>query len=395
MLFFQNSQILFAIFFFFYYGYLGIVSPFLSLYFDQLGFTAIQISLLMSMLQITRIIGPMFWGWLSDLRQDRIGIMRITALISLFVFSGIFFFKTFFALMIWMFVLNLISSSLTPLGEAATVHALQKTNSFESRYGKLRLWGSIGFMAAVFTGGYWFEWMGIETLPAVALVILLFVTITTFKLWEPPLDKKKLERGQLRSIIKQPEVMWFFSSTFWMIFAHSSLYVFYSLYLQKLGYGKETIGLFWMIGVGAEVIYFYFQKQVYQVLSAQKILRLTFILGVIRFVVIAFIPTFWPLLIVQLFHAATFAAHHSASIRLMQNWFHGSTQARGQALYTTIAYGLGGTIGGIVAGWVWEGLGPNYAFMLSAFACVVGYICIAQSAKRAKPIAPIFTSLSN
>ena len=91
MLFFQNSQILFAIFFFFYYGYLGIVSPFLSLYFDQLGFTAIQISLLMSMLQITRIIGPMFWGWLSDLRQDRIGIMRITALISLFVFFGYLF----------------------------------------------------------------------------------------------------------------------------------------------------------------------------------------------------------------------------------------------------------------------------------------------------------------
>ena len=128
MLFFQNSQILFAIFFFFYYGYLGIVSPFMSLYFDQLGFTAIQISLLMSMLQITRIIGPMFWGWLSDLRQDRIGIMRITALVSVFIFLGIFFFKTFFALMVWMFVLNIISSSLTPLGEAATVHALQKTN---------------------------------------------------------------------------------------------------------------------------------------------------------------------------------------------------------------------------------------------------------------------------
>ena len=367
----------------------------MSLYFDQLGFTAIQISLLMSMLQITRIIGPMFWGWLSDLKQDRIGIMRITALLSLFIFLGIFFFKTFLALMIWMFVLNLISSSLTPLGEAATVHALQKTNSFESRYGKLRLWGSIGFMAAVFTGGYWFEWMGIETLPAVALVILIFVTITTFKLWEPPLDKKKLERGQLRSIIKQPEVMWFFGSTFWMIFAHSSLYVFYSLYLQKLGYGKQTIGLFWMIGVGAEVIYFYFQKQVYQVFSAQKILRLTFILGVIRFVVIAFIPAFWPLLIVQLFHAATFAAHHSASIRLMQDWFHGSTQARGQALYSTVAYGLGGTIGGIIAGWVWEDFGPDYAFMLSAVACILGYLCIAQSAKRAKPTAPIFTSLSN
>ena len=350
MLFLQNSQILFAIFFFFYYAYLGIVSPFLSLYFDDLGFTAIQISLLMSMLQITRIMGPMFWGWLSDLRQERIGIMRITALVSLVVYLGIFYFQTFTALMIWMFVLNIISSSLTPLGEAATVHALQKSNSFESRYGKLRLWGSIGFMVAVFVGGYWFEHFGIDTLPAIGLLLLVLVTLTTFKLWEPPLEQKKLERGQLRSILKKPEVMWFLSSAFWMIFAHSSLYVFYSLYLQNLGYGKQIIGLFWMVGVGAEVVYFYFQKKAYQFFSPNRIIGLTFALGVVRFLVIAWIPEFWPLLIVQLFHAGTFAAHHSASIKIMQEWFHGPTQARGQALYATVAYGFGGTVGGLLLG---------------------------------------------
>lgn len=396
MLFLQNSQILFAIFFFFYYAYLGIVSPFLSLYFDDLGFTAIQISLLMSMLQITRILGPMFWGWLSDLRQERIGIMRITALVSLVVYLGIFYFQTFTALMIWMFVLNIISSSLTPLGEAATVHALQKSNSFESRYGKLRLWGSIGFMVAVFVGGYWFEHFGIDTLPAIGLLLLVLVTLTTFKLWEPPLEQKKLERGQLRSILKKPEVMWFLSSAFWMIFAHSSLYVFYSLYLQNLGFGKQIIGLFWMVGVGAEVVYFYFQKQAYQFFSPNRIIGLTFALGVVRFLVIAWIPEFWPLLIVQLFHAGTFAAHHSASIKIMQEWFHGPTQARGQALYATVAYGLGGTAGGIIAGWVWEGISPSAAFVLSALACVIGYYSIYRSGKGGKPLPiPQTTSPSN
>ena len=147
-----NSQSRFALFFFFYYGYLGIVSPYLSLYFDAIGFTAIQISLLMSMLQITRIMGPFAWGWLADFRQDRIGIMRVTAVISLILFTGIFYLQSFWPILLWMFLLNTFSSSLTPLGEAATLHALQKENAFESRYGKLRLWGSIGFMFAVFAG---------------------------------------------------------------------------------------------------------------------------------------------------------------------------------------------------------------------------------------------------
>ena len=95
-----NSQSRFALFFFFYYGYLGIVSPYLSLYFDAIGFTAIQISLLMSMLQITRIMGPFAWGWLADFRQDRIGIMRITAIISLILFTGIFYLQSFWPILI-------------------------------------------------------------------------------------------------------------------------------------------------------------------------------------------------------------------------------------------------------------------------------------------------------
>jgi PPP family 3-phenylpropionic acid transporter len=380
----KNSQYLFAIFFFFYYGYLGVVSPYFSLYFDHLGFTAIQISLVMSMLQITRILGPMFWGWLSDHRQDRIGIMRITGLLSLIIFCGIFYFHSFIGLLVWMFVINTFSSSLTPLGEAATIHSLQKTNNFESHYGKLRLWGSIGFMLAVFIGGFWFEAYGIDTMPWVGFVILIFVTVATWLLWEPAMEKRELVKGELRSIVKKPEVIWFFSSTFWMVFAHSTLYTFYSLYLQNLGYGKQIIGLFWMIAVGAEVLYFYFQKHAYQRFNPNRILGFTFILGAIRFLVIAYFPSFWPLLIVQLFHAGTFAAHHSASIHLMQKWFKGSTQARGQALYTTMSYGLGGTFGGVIAGVIWEEFGPSVAFAVSALACVFGYFSIRESAKLAK-----------
>jgi MFS transporter, PPP family, 3-phenylpropionic acid transporter len=381
---FKNSQYLFAIFFFFYYGYLGVISPYFSLYFDHLGFTAIQISLVMSMLQITRILGPMFWGWLSDLRQDRIGIMRVTGLLSLFIFLGIFYVHAFVGMIIWMFVINTFSSSLTPLGEAATIHALQKKNQFESHYGKLRLWGSIGFMLAVFAGGFWFEAQGIQTLPWVGFVILLFVTAATWMLWEPPLEKREMIKGQMRSIIKKSEVLWFFSSTFWMVFAHSTLYTFYSLYLQKLGFHKQVIGLFWMIAVGAEVLYFYFQKFFYNRFDPYRILGFTFLLGIFRFLVIAFYPSFWPLFIVQLFHAGTFAAHHSASVLLIQKWFKGSTQVRGQALYTMSSYGLGGTMGGVVAGWIWEDYGSKAAFITASFACVLGYLSIMQSARHTK-----------
>ncbi|MEI7532637.1 MAG: MFS transporter [Betaproteobacteria bacterium] len=372
----------FATFFFFYYGFLGIVSPYLSLYFDHIGFTAIQISLLMSMLQITRILGPFAWGWLADFRQNRIEIMRLTSLMSLILFLGIFWVNSFTYFLIWMFLLNTFSSSLTPLGEAATLHALNQDNQFVNRYGRLRLWGSIGFMLAVFLGGFWFEDQGISTLPWVGLGLITAVAICAWCLWEPPITTQPMERGQLRQIMKKKEVIWFFSSAFWMIFAHAALYVFFSLYLEKKGYGKQVIGFFWMIGVGAEVLFFYFQKWVYGKLRAEQIISWACGFGVIRFLIVAYLPEFWPLIIVQLLHAFTFAAHHSASIQILQKWFKGSTQARGQALYTTISYGLGGSIGGVAAGWVWEHLGPEHVFAMAAGACFISLLSIQRVIKR-------------
>lgn len=375
------SHYTFAAFFFFYFGYLGIVSPFMSLYFNHIGFTALQISVLMSMLQFTRIIGPFAWGWFADHRRDRIGLMRVTVILALIVFLGIFVSNQFYFLLAWMFILNTFSSSLTPLSEAVTIRALQKENAFESKYGKLRLWGSIGFILAVSVGGFWFEKSGIETLPYVALALMCGVVVSTWTLWEPPHEVYERQKGEILSILKKPEVMWFFTSSFCMIFAHASYYVFYSLYLTKLGYGTQTIGLFWMLGVLAEVLFFYYQRFFLAKFGAQKILAACFIVAALRFATIAYLPIFGLLLLMQIFHAMTFGAHHTSSLRFLQQWFNGSTQARGQALYTSISYGIGGSVGGFVAGWVWDVLGAEHVFGLSAIASVIGYFAIKQSIK--------------
>jgi PPP family 3-phenylpropionic acid transporter len=372
---------IFSTFFFFYFGYLGIVSPYMSLYFNDIGFTAIQISVLMSMLQVTRIIGPFAWGWFADYRQDRIGLMRVTVVLCVIIFLGIFVSNQFYFLLAWMFVLNTFSSSLTPLSEAVTIRALQKVNAFESKYGRIRLWGSIGFILAVSGGGFWFEKFGIATLPYVALFIMCGVLVSTWMLWEPPHEPHEKQKGEILTILKKPEVIWFFSSTFCMIFAHASYYVFYSLYLSKLGYGTQTIGIFWMLGVLAEVLFFYYQRFFLEKFGAQQILVACFLVAAMRFATIAYLPIFALLLFMQIFHAMTFGAHHTSSLRFLQQWFNGPTQARGQALYTSISYGLGGTIGGFAAGWVWDVLGAEHVFGLSAIASLLGYFAIKQSIK--------------
>ena len=375
----------FGSFFFLYFAYVGLVSPYASLFFLDRGFSVIEIAALMSMLQITRIVGPFSWGWLSDYLSNRIGIIRFCACLAAIIFLCIYFLQSYIGFFIWMFVLHTILSSLMPLGESATIHALYKDNSFDKRYGRLRLWGSIGFIAMVLLAGELFQRKTIELYPIVGTVVLGLLALITFCLREPKMERRRMVKGELLVILFNPDVRWFLVSGFFMIFAHASLYVFYSLYLAGLGYDKFQIGLFWALGVFAEVVFFYFQSKVLSRLDAEVILQATFGIGVIRFVLIAFMPITSVLIVAQLMHAGTFAAHHSAANKLLQRWFTGPVQARGQALMATVSYGLGGTLGGLVAGWIWEASQPRDVFVMSAFACGLAGMAIQKLRPRRYP----------
>jgi PPP family 3-phenylpropionic acid transporter len=375
----------FGSFFFLYFAYVGLVSPYASLFFLDRGFNVIEIAVLMSMLQITRIVGPFSWGWLSDYLSNRVGIIRFCACLAALVFVCIFFLNSYLAFFVWMFVLHTILSSLMPLGESATVHALFKDNSFDKRYGRLRLWGSIGFIAMVLVTGELFQRKGIELYPIVGMIVLSLLALITFLLHEPKMERRKMVKGELLVVLFNPDVRWFLLSGFFMIFAHAALYVFYSLYLSNLGYNKFQIGLFWALGVFAEVIFFYFQSKVLSRLDAEVVLQASFGVGVVRFALIALYPLTPVLIFAQILHAGTFAAHHSAATKLLQRWFTGPLQARGQALMATISYGLGGTLGGLCAGWIWDAFQPRDVFVMSALACGLAGMAIQKLRPRRYP----------
>ena len=375
----------FGSFFFLYFAYVGLVSPYASLFFLDRGFNVIEIAVLMSMLQITRIVGPFSWGWLSDYLSNRVGIIRFCACLAALVFVCIFFLNSYMAFFVWMFFLHTILSSLMPLGESATVHALFKDNSFDKRYGRLRLWGSIGFIAMVLVAGELFQRKGIELYPIVGMIVLSLLALITFLLHEPKMERRKMVKGELLVVLFNPDVRWFLLSGFFMIFAHAALYVFYSLYLSNLGYNKFQIGLFWALGVFAEVIFFYFQSKVLSRLDAEVVLQASFGVGVVRFALIALYPLTPVLIFAQILHAGTFAAHHSAATKLLQRWFTGPLQARGQALMATISYGLGGTLGGLCAGWIWDAFQPRDVFVMSALACGLAGMAIQKLRPRRYP----------
>ncbi len=362
----------FALFFFAYYGYVGVFSPYASLYFADKGISATQIGVLMSLMQVMRIFGPNLWGWVADHTSQRVRVLRLTSIAAAIVFCGMFWGQTFLYFFIVMVLLNLFTSAQGPLSEALMLSAMRGDLT---HYGRLRLWGSVGFIAAVMVSGQLLDWFGIGLVPWISLLLLALVAFASIRMREEGAVHHAHDTPSVRSLLQRREVIAFFASTFLMVAAHASLYVYYSLYLSQIGYSKTVIGLMWSLGVVAEIAFFYWQAPLFRRLGVRLLMLASLAIGIVRFMMIGLgAESLVLLLFAQVLHAATFGVHHSASVATMQRWFAGPLQARGQALYISISYGLGGTAGGLLLSACWDTFGAELVYLLAAAMCAVGWL---------------------
>ena len=372
-----KQSLTFGLFFFAYYGYVGVFSPFASLFFAQRGMSATQIGVLMSLMQVMRIFGPNLWGWIADHLHARVSVLRLTASVATLLFAGMFFASSFWTFFWVMALVNLFTGAQGPLSEALM---LTEMRGDLTHYGKLRLWGSVGFIVAVTITGELLDRFGVGLMPAIAMALLGMLVIVSLRLHESEPAQSTQVPISMRSILRQREVIAFFISTCLLVAAHASLYVFYSLYLEQHGYSKTLIGLMWSIGVVAEIGFFYFQAPIFRRFGVRFLMMASLLLAVIRFLMIGLCAeSLIGLVIAQVLHAASFAAHHSSSVAMMQRWFSGRLQARGQALYISISYGVGGSVSGLLLSLIWDNYGAQSVYLAAAIMCGIAVIAAALS----------------
>ena len=70
-----------------------------------------------------------------------------------------------------------------------------------------------------------------------------------------------------------------------------------------------------------------------------------------------------------------------ASVALINRWFSGTRQVRGQALYLSLAFGVGGFLGALASGAAWEAIGPAWTFTAASGAAATGLLLLARRAK--------------
>jgi len=364
-----------SLFYFTYFAMLGAYAPYFGLYLKQHQFSPTQIGALLALAPVVRMMFPALWAWVADHHQIGRALVLLSTTGATVCSVGLLFAHSFGWLFLTLLLVNVFWCAALPLVEASTFRHLRGRLG---DYGRIRVWGSLSFVAAVALLGPLLDALGMASLPWAILLLFAAMTATAWLLPPDRAPAVHADHEPLRRTLLRPEVLVLFAACFLMSASHGPYNTFYSIYLVDEGYTKTEVGLLWALSVVAEILVFLWMPAILRRFSIPAVIAFSLACAVVRFLVIGWaVESAWAVGLAQLLHAATFGAHHAAALAAIYYFFRGRYQARGQALYSALGFGAGGALGMFGSGWLWAQLGPSLTFSCASIAALFAFVLTA------------------
>lgn len=364
--------------YFFYFTAVGVVLPYWGFYLHSLGFSSVQVGVLVSIPMATKIVAPYIWGVLADKKGWYIGVIRLGAFSAAVAFVGVVLRTDYWGLVIFSVLFSFFWNAILPQFEVITLDALaQKTQ----HYSRVRLWGSIGFIFAVVVLGWLFERVSIERLPWFLWAILVTIFLSSCAL--PGSITRSRNPGQAGrtsfiSNLKRVHVRNFFIASVLLHISHGVFYGFFTVRLDEVGYSTTQIGLLWALGVIAEIVMFVFIPAIFQRYSLWHCYTVGFAASTLRWCLVAWFAHSPAIMFFsQLLHAFSFGVTHAVAIDIVRRSFEDQDRGKAQAFYSATCFGFGGASGAIVSGFLWDFDGP-LSFLFAALVSGLGTIIVVR-----------------
>lgn len=366
---------------------LGIHLPFLPLWLDGRGLSAQEIAFVTAAPLCLRVFVTPATAVLADRTGRHKSLVNILSLVALLLALLLSQVHGFCALLLLAVPLAILLSTIMPLTETIAVAGVR---SYGLDYGRMRLWGSLSFVAAGFVCGWLIDRTNAE---AVIWCLLFGIVATAVFAWAlperatatslsapgaPPAASgasRPGARGGLREVaqlVRAPVFLGFLIAVGAVQGAHGMFYAFGALAWQAQGISTVWIGALWAIGITGEVLLFAYSGRVVKRWGPVMLMVAAAVASVVRWSVMALSPPLAFLAPLQMLHALTYGASHLAAMHFISRAVPEGSQGTAQALYATMAMGL--LIGGatLISGRLYAQIGAE-AYVAMAMLGAVGF----------------------
>lgn len=359
--------------YFFFFAILGVMVPYLGVFFENRGFNSQEIGFLLAILMATRIIAPNIWAMVADRTGMRAQLVKWGAAAAAMSYLTFFYNGSFtylaMSLMVYTFFWNVILAQL----EVLTLETLSENTS---RYGSIISFGSLGYLIFVVGVGFAISAWGTEILPYVGMGLFIGLLLSALPLPSHRVVAK--HSTQQSPLVLDKALFWFLTSAILLQVSVGPFYGFFVLYLKQSGYSEAIAGIYVALGVLAEIVMFMLAPRLLGRYGVNRLLITSLGFTAVRWWLMAYcVENFLLLGVSQLLHAFTFGLVHAASIQFVHRHFDIHHRSKGQALYASLSFGVGGALGTWLCGMIWgDGSGASMAWVAASVCAFMSMVAV-------------------
>jgi PPP family 3-phenylpropionic acid transporter len=345
----------------------GIQLPFWPVWLAGRGLGVSEIGLVLAAALCIKVIVNPLAGLLADRTGRRRGVIIFLAATNLASFLLFVPAHGLWPLLFINALTTAVASSLMPLGETIALGIV-----YERRldYGRIRLWGSISFIAGSLGAGMLIAGETSEIVLALLIGAAALNFLACVQLPAHGIKRSRLIRADWRRLLLDRRQLLFLLAAAAIQASHSIYYGFGTLHWTALGYSSETIGWLWAEGVIAEIALFACGSHLLARLGPARLIVLAGGAGVVRWSLMAAAVSLPLLLAVQLLHALTFGAAHLGAMHFMARALPEEWSSTGQSLYSATVSGIGFGLVMAISGQLYAVLGANSYVVMAGIAAI-------------------------
>ena len=347
-----------------FFGALGALVPFFTVYLQQIGLSGAQIGLVGSIPPLLSLVANPFWSGLADRYNLHRTVLVVCALGAGLMAIPFTLTTDFGWILVTVVVMIFFRTPVSPLIDAAVLQLSRKANV---DYGRQRLWGSIGFtFVSMFLG----LWLASDNLVMIFWIygFMMAMGVATLSLFLPA--EKSLERPNLleglRKLARQRSYMTFLLSNILFGFAAAATMNFLSLRMLELGATQAMVGLAFAINAVAEIPIMFLGGRLFRNVKNTTLITAGMMGLAVIYLIFGLSTQPWHFLVIIGFIGIFFAAYWMALVPFANDAVPAGLRATGQSLVGAAQGGLGWALGSVVSGVIWDSLGGSWVFYTAA-----------------------------
>lgn len=357
----------------------GCYMPFLPVWLDGMGMKEWQISVILATPIALRPFFTPAIGIAADHLGRPIAILKVLAWGSMLSCLILPFTHSFLTIFAAIMLYTAFWMSVMPLTETVVLAGVRRG---QGQYGRMRLWGSISFVAMTLGGGaaidLWGSGAALWLFVGAALAVLMAAQ------WLPgdsppaeqpatPASPQRIQFPELLILIRAPELWLFLIAASAVQASHAVYYIFGTLHWTAHGISPTIAGTLWAVGVIVEILLFAYAGGLAEKIGPARLILIGAGAAVLRWSVTAFDPPLAVLYLVQMLHGFTFGAAHLGAMNFMRDAVPHRLSASVQAVYASIGLGIMMGLTSLAAGPLYHAL-KGKAYLAMALLGLAGVV---------------------